>query len=299
MGVGTEAIEVVVGVDEVDLASGLLWRAGVTAIAEHPVVDRAAPEGAVRLRTGVPPGGVESVRAVVGSRWPVAVVDLDDDGLDAWRAHAAVVRVGRRLVIRPPWVPIDPVATDAVVVEIDPGRTFGHGAHPTTRLCLEAVERRVGDGGARTVLDVGCGSGVLAVAAARLGATSVVAVDVDPVAVAVTEANAERNGVAGLIDAQTVFGEDTTDPLGPVPGPNDLVVANLGAAALVALAPTLSTRVASGGALAVSGLLDPPPPRVAAAFTSLRVVEQHTCDGWTALVLAPDRRSKLAVWTSG
>lgn len=282
-----EAVEVVVGVGEVDLASGLLWGAGVTAIAEHPLVDRTGPEGAVRLRTDVPPGGVESVRAVVGPRWPVAVVAIDDDGLDAWRAHAAVVTVGRRLVIRPPWVPLDPVATDAVVIAIDPARTFGHGAHATTRLCLEVVERRVGDGGARTVLDVGCGSGVLAVAAARLGATSVVAVDVDPVAVAVTEANAERNGVAGLIDARTVSGEDAADPLGPVPGPSDLVVANLGAAALVALAPTLAARVASGGALILSGLLDPPPPRVTAAFAPLGVIEQHTCDGWTALVLAP------------
>jgi len=282
MGEGAEAVEVVVGPDEVDLASGLLWGAGVTAVAEH--ADGEAG-GRVRLRADLPPGGVAAARAAVGDRWPVTVVAIADDGLDAWRAHATVVAVGRRLVIRPPWVPLGLVAPDAVVLEIDPGPTFGHGAHPTTRLCLAVVEEQLDRRSAATVLDVGSGSGVLAVAAARSGASRVVAVDVDPAAVEATRSNAARNGVAPLVAARVVPGEGAPDPLGAAPGPFALVVANIGAAALVALAPHLAARLAPGGTLVVSGLLDPPPPEVAAALAPLAVTAEHRLDGWTALAL--------------
>jgi ribosomal protein L11 methyltransferase len=256
-------LDVVVAADEVDLASGLLWGAGVAAVAEHP-----EPDGRVRLRAE---GETDAVREVLGGRWPAVEVEVADDGLDAWRAHAAVVTVGR-LVVRPPWVPLGEVGDDAVVLEVDPGRTFGHGAHPTTRLCLAALDELVGPG--TTVLDVGCGSGVLAVASARLGAGQVVAVDIDPAAVEATAANAARNGVA--VDA-------SLDPPAAVDGRFDVVVANIGAAALVALAPALVARLAPGGTLVLSGLLDPPPPAVAAAFSG--APEVRTNSGWTALVL--------------
>lgn len=294
------AIEVEVATDEVDLASGLLWVAGVAAVAEHP-----AASGRTRLRVDVPAGGVAAVEGALDGRWAVHLVTVADDGLDAWRTHAQVVRAGRRLVVRPPWVPLGPVAEDAVVLEIDPGPSFGHGAHPTTRLCLAALEAlldpptpsalggptAVGapSGGGPSVLDVGCGSGVLAVAAAVLGAERVVAVDVSPAAVDATSANAARNRVGARIDARLVAGEDDADPLAGVPGdaPFDLVVANLGAAALVALAPHLVAQLGEGGRLVISGLLDPPPPRVAAAFAPLAVVDRAADAGWTALVLAP------------
>ena len=264
----TVAAEVRVGPEDVELVSGLLWGAGVSAVGEE-----GQPDGTVVLRADVPAGGPEALRGALGDRWPLVLVAVDD-GADGWRAHARVVRAGR-VVVRPPWVPLGPVAPGEVVVEVDPGPTFGHGAHPTTRLCLEALDRLVGPGA--EVLDVGCGSGVLAVAAVLLGAAGAVGVDLDPAAVDVTRATAERNGVADRVEARPVA--DTPD------GPFAVVVANIGAAVLRELAPLLVARVAPGGALVVSGLLDPPPPDVAAAFAPLAVVADDRADGWTALTL--------------
>lgn len=264
-----DAVEVHVPPGDVDLVSGLLWGAGVTAVGEEP-----QPDGTVVLRTDVPAGGVADVREALGDRWPLAVATVDD-GIDAWREHARVVRAGR-VVVRPPWVPLGPVGLDEVVVEIDPGPSFGHGAHPTTRLCLEALDRLVTPGTA--VLDVGCGSGVLAIAAVRLGADRAFAVDIDPAAVAATRANAERNGVADRVEA---------GPAGhPLPAA-DVVVANIGAAALRDLAPTLVAAVAPGGALVLSGLLDPPPADLAAAFAPLAVASDERSENWSALTLGP------------
>ncbi|HEX7134831.1 MAG TPA: 50S ribosomal protein L11 methyltransferase [Iamia sp.] len=263
-----EAAEVRVAAGDVDLVSGLLWGAGVSAVGEE-----AADDGTVRLRVDVPDGGVEALRSALGDRWAVEIVDVDD-GRDGWREHARVVRAGR-VVVRPPWVPLGPVAPEEVVVEIDPGPTFGHGAHPTTRLCLAALERILDPGD--VVLDVGCGSGVLAIAAVLLGAPSAIAVDIDPAAVTATRANAERNGVADRIDVR---------PAGEMPEATfAVVVANIGAAALRDLAPALVARVAPGGALVLSGLLDPPPPELAAVFAPLEVVATNRNDGWTALTL--------------
>jgi ribosomal protein L11 methyltransferase len=261
-----EAAEVRVGAGDVDLASGLLWGAGVTAVGEEE-----QPDGTVVLRVDVPTGGVAALSAAVGDRWPVVPVEVDD-GLGGWRDHARVARAGR-VVVHPPWVPLGPVATGEVVVEVDPGPTFGHGAHPTTRLCLEALDRLVGPG--QRVLDVGCGSGVLAVAAVLLGAAGAVGVDIDPAAVAVTRATAERNGVADRVEAGLTTPEATFA----------VVVANIGAAALRQLAPTLVARLAPGGVLVLSGLLDPPPADLATRYAPLTVVADERADGWTALTL--------------
>lgn len=252
------AAEVRVRADEVDLVSGLLWGAGVSAVGEEPDGD------VVVLRVDLPAGGAEALEAAIGR--PVTVVTVDD-GLDAWREHARVVRAGR-VVVHPPWLPLGDVAADEVVVTVDPGPTFGHGAHPTTRLCLEAIDRLR----PASVLDVGCGSGVLAVAAALLGAGRVAAVDVDLEAVRVTAETADRNGV--IVAASTDWPDGTFD----------LVVANIGAATLRDLAPRLVA--ATAGTLVVSGLLDPPPPDLAAAFAPLTVVRDDRLEGWTALTVA-------------
>ncbi|MBK5222855.1 MAG: 50S ribosomal protein L11 methyltransferase [Acidimicrobiia bacterium] len=299
-----DAIEVMLAADDVDLASGLLWSVGVSAVAEHPLAERR-----VLLRTDVPPTGVDGVRAALsGVDAEVALVSVDD-GLDAWREFAEVVHAGRRLVVRPSWLPLGRLAPDAVVVEIDPERSWGHGAHPTTRLCLAEVERVCDDAessnivGGLAVLDVGCGSGALSIAAALLGAESVVACDIDPAAVAATRRNAERNGVAHRIEVHllappptlgrridvdstpTGSAVDSGDPLGGIDVRADLIVANIGAAALVDLAPHLLRRIAVDGVIVVSGLLDPPPDDVAAAFSPLQVQRSESLDGWTALVL--------------
>ncbi|HEU5152979.1 MAG TPA: 50S ribosomal protein L11 methyltransferase [Iamia sp.] len=262
------AAEVRVVRTDVDLVSGLLWGAGVTAVGEEERDD-----GTIVLRTDLPAGGVEALQAAVGDRWRVGVATVDD-GLDGWREHARIVRAGR-VVVHPPWVPLGPVAPGEVVVEIDPGPTFGHGAHPTTRLCLEALDGLVEPGS--TVLDVGCGSGVLAIAAVRLGAARAVGTDTDPAALTATDANAARNAVAHQVAAL---------PAEAAPEEGfDVVVANIGAAVLRDLAPMLVARVAPGGALVVSGLLDPPPADLAPAFAPLAVVATTRSDGWTALTL--------------
>ncbi|MCG2575543.1 50S ribosomal protein L11 methyltransferase [Dechloromonas sp. XY25] len=151
------------------------------------------------------------------------------------------IRVSERLWIVPSWHESpDPAAINLI---LDPGMAFGTGSHPTTRLCLEWLERNVADG--CTVLDYGCGSGILAIAAARLGAGHVAGVDIDPQAVEAAKANAERNGVTALFADSAV----------PVAGEYDVVVANILSNPLRVLAPAICAHVRSGGWLALSGIL--------------------------------------------
>ena len=151
------------------------------------------------------------------------------------------IRVSDRLWIVPSWHESpDPSAVNLV---LDPGMAFGTGSHPTTRLCLEWLERQVKPG--CTVLDYGCGSGILAIAAARLGAARVAGVDIDPQAVEAARNNAERN------DVQALF----ADSAQPVAGEYDLVVANILANPLRVLAPAICAHVRPGGSLALSGIL--------------------------------------------
>ncbi|QRM18012.1 50S ribosomal protein L11 methyltransferase [Dechloromonas sp. TW-R-39-2] len=151
------------------------------------------------------------------------------------------IRVSERLWIVPSWHESpDPAAVNLI---LDPGMAFGTGSHPTTRLCLEWLERVVTD--QISVLDYGCGSGILAIAAARLGAGRVAGVDIDPHAVQAARANAERNGVTALF----------ADSAAPVAGQYDLVVANILSNPLRVLAPAICAHVRSGGQLALSGIL--------------------------------------------
>lgn len=151
------------------------------------------------------------------------------------------IRVSERLWIVPSWhAAPDPAAVNLV---LDPGMAFGTGSHPTTRLCLEWLERNVHAG--CSLLDYGCGSGILAIAAARLGASSVVGVDIDPLAVEAAGANAQRNGVTATFH----------DSAQPVAGAYDLVVANILSNPLRVLAPAICARLRRGGRLALSGIL--------------------------------------------
>lgn len=151
------------------------------------------------------------------------------------------IRVSDRLWIVPSWHESpDPAAINLV---LDPGMAFGTGSHPTTRLCLEWLERNVTP--ACSILDYGCGSGILAIAAARLGAAKVAGVDIDPQAVEAARANAERNGVTAQF----------ADSAKPVAGEYDLVVANILSNPLRVLAPAICAHVRPGGRLALSGIL--------------------------------------------
>ncbi|WP_300452551.1 50S ribosomal protein L11 methyltransferase [Accumulibacter sp.] len=180
------------------------------------------------------------------------------------------IRVAERLWIVPSWhLAPDPEAT---VLVLDPGMAFGTGSHPTTRLCLEWLERKVRP--AVSVLDYGCGSGILAIAAAKLGAGDVLGVDIDEQAVLASRQNAERNRVE-------VSFQDSARALN---GQFDLVVANILAKPLMVLAPAIGGHVRSGGCLALSGILLEQADEVIAAYAPcLPLAIAATLDGWVCL----------------
>lgn len=195
----------------------------------------------------------------------------DQDWERAWLDQFQPMQFGKRTWIVP-WNQALPDAANtdaAAVVRLDPGLAFGSGTHPTTALCLRWLDGLAGDGGlqGRDVLDFGCGSGILALAALKLGAASATGVDNDPQALLATRDNAQRNGVG---DVLAVFLPGSA-PMQAHP----VVVANILASALDQLADTLAARVASGGRIALSGILDgqqaPLLQRYAAWFDDLRV----------------------------
>jgi len=247
-----------------------------------PARDPAAAEAAV----GVAERALDHLRAFdLRPIGPVRTRLVDEeDWAEAWKRHFPVTRIGRRIVIRPSWRRHRGQAGD-VVLALDPGMAFGTGLHPTTRLCLEALES-IADRGLASgtrVLDVGCGSGILSIAAVRLGAANVLGLDIDPIAIESTTANARRNRLARRVRAR----------VGSVPSgepPFDLVLANLIASVLVALAPQLVGEVRPGGRVIASGIFRDREAEVTAAFLAvgLGVVKRWASDDWVALeALAP------------
>jgi ribosomal protein L11 methyltransferase len=208
------------------------------------------------------------------------------DWAEAWKAHFPVLRVGRRLVIRPTWRR-HRRRPDDIVLALDPGMAFGTGLHPTTRLCLAGVESIADRGllGDARVLDVGCGSGILAIAAAKLGAAEALGVDTDPIAIEATDANAARNRVGGGSRGGRAVVRSRAGSLPSGEPPFDVVLANLIAGLLVTLAPQLRDELLPGGLLLASGIFIDREPDVRAAFGSVGLdVGSRTVEGeWVAL----------------
>jgi ribosomal protein L11 methyltransferase len=195
----------------------------------------------------------------------------DDDWVRRTQAQFTPIVFGERLWVGPGWHE-PPAGTRAAVVRIDPGMAFGTGSHPSTRLMLEYLASQI-KGGER-VLDYGCGSGILAVAAAKLGAAGVDAVDIDPQSVLTTTENAARNGVPVRAAAAEAL----------APGVYDVVVANILAQPLILLAPLLAARVAPRGRIALAGILDTQAAEVAAAYAPFFAMETRLrLDGWSLL----------------
>jgi ribosomal protein L11 methyltransferase len=209
-----------------------------------------------------------SASAACGLVTPAFAVERleDDDWVRRSQSQFAPLQVGARLWVGPSWHKPPP---GIAAVTLDPGLAFGTGSHPTTRLVLQFLERRIAGG--ERVLDYGCGSGILAISAAKLGAGRVSATDIDPDALETAAANALANGVALDLCAP--------ESLGPVP--YDIVVANILAQPLIVLAPLLAARTAPRGRLALSGILESQAAEVAHAYAPwFDVATARTEEGW-------------------
>jgi ribosomal protein L11 methyltransferase len=270
------AVAVHAAVHDAELVADQLFALGATAVSEQPL-----GEGVVQLVCDLDQPGIAAL-ATLGE--PHQVLEPETAWTEGWREHAHVRRCGERIVIRPAWVESVGLGACDVELVVEPGAAFGTGSHATTRLCLVEAERLV-SGGER-VLDVGCGTGVLGVAAALLGAASVDAVDIDPHAVEVTRGVAQANGVAAVVTASTT-------PLGELDGHYDLVLANLLIPIVERLAEDLTARLAPGGTLVVSGILEGQVDRVATALPALEVDATTSEEGWAAIVLRERRRASL------
>lgn len=230
-----------------------------------------------RLLAWVEPAQAEKWIADLTSRFPGVRVSAklrdEDEWRDVWKKYFKPLRVGRRLVVKPSWEAFSAGADD-VVIELDPGRAFGTGTHESTQLVMEAMETLPAPA---SFLDVGCGSGILSIAAAKLWpAARGVAIDVDPEAVACARENFERNRVA--IEASTRRASD-------IDGAFDLVLANIQAEVLLNLIEPLASR--AGGTLILSGLLGDQANDVAARYATRGLHVDHFADRgeWRAAVL--------------
>jgi ribosomal protein L11 methyltransferase len=229
----------------------------------------------------------------------------EEDWANAWKAHYPIQRIGERSVIVPSWLEYEAQAGD-VVLHLDPGMAFGTGLHPTTRLCVQILERYT-QPNMRT-MDLGCGSGILAIAAAKLGAKPILALDNDPIAVHATIENVHRNGVGDVVTtvegslgpgAQLGhwLGSDwatkqrvATPGTGPIAvdpdGEFDLIVANILANVHVLLVPHLARALKPDGLLLTSGIIADREADVIEAFAAagLEQIERHGEGEWVALV---------------
>ena len=276
-------VHVEVASDEAELMMDRLWSEGAQGIEERDSTTLAPGPSASEATAGASTDRVllvasfaetaDAARTAAEVGGAVRFVE-GDDWREAWREHFQVTPIGQRLLLRPSWRPV-PEGHGRTVLSIDPGGAFGTGLHESTRLVLGVIDREV-CGGER-VLDVGCGSGILAIAALLLGADTAMCIDVDEASVDTTRENAEINRVDTRLQAAT------TD-IAAVPSRYDLVLANIQAHVLIPMAPRLMERVAPGGALILSGILAEQATEVAAAYAPLTPC--FVSDGsWRAIVL--------------
>ena len=244
----------------------------VTVITYLPM-DSTAPirremiEVGVRLVSLLQPMGPLQERVLEDKEWETA-----------WKAHFSLLKIGKKMVVKPTWQDHTPVSGE-IIVELDPGMAFGTGHHPTTRMCLEQLEERITPG--MRVLDLGTGSGILSIAAAKLGAEEVTALDIDPVALKAARTNLQGNGVDSKVRTAR----------GSLPHPQvadasfALAVANITAKAIISNAHHLAEVLVADGVLVVSGIIKEHQDIVEEALVQGFNIAERLYDGdWVTLV---------------
>ncbi len=260
-------------VGDAELAADRLWVAGARAVEES------TSQGATAVFRTVLAEVDDVSLALLGELppdWVVTFDEVDDAPAQTWREFVKPMVINDYLVIRPAWLPAQRNA-QVLEIEIEPGGSFGLGDHPTTRLSADATWRLARTGS--RVLDVGCGSGVLSIIAARRGATEIVAIDIAEAAREATNDNSRRNGVSARLTVSTT-------PIAAVEGTFDLVVANVLAPTLVAMAGDLQRLTASDGCLVLSGVLAGRHDHVLAAMEPMRVIATSELERWAAVELS-------------
>ena len=264
--------------------SGVFW--------DYMDDDLCAPQGDVLVKCFLKPenadGAVSEIRkalAEMKARGGLEFGTLEetrreidgDDWIDVWKKHFRPLHIGARVVVVPEWIEYHPKEGEAIVL-LDSNMAFGTGEHETTSMCLEALQEVLKEGD--TVIDVGCGSGILGIAAAKLGAKRAYLTDIDPVAVESAAHNAEKNGVEDRVVVAH------SDLLADAEIRGDVALANITAEILVRLAPTVPRNLKKGGTLILSGIIADRLARVKEAFSAegLTLQKQMHKGEWYALV---------------
>jgi len=275
-------VSVDVASEESDDAAAALFELGAQGVEEHDETTLLPGPGSskVTLVASFETRAIAELAAKdLDPRFSPRVSEIVGDAWrDEWKKHFVPFQLAPGVTIRPPWETYRAGDPSEIVLELEPGRAFGTGLHATTALVARALAARTGGLAGKTMLDVGTGSGILALVGLALGAARARAIDVDPDVIAVATENARRNGLEGRIEVDSA-------PLAAVVGSYDVVTANIEARVLIPMAPDLEARVAQGGLLVLSGILVSQQDEVRAAFSALELLEAPADGEWVALVL--------------
>ena len=270
--------------ERIELAELRLWELGASGIEERDettLVREPAPALPMVIASFPDEASARYALQELRNEYDAKITyEAHQDWAIEWRRGFGAQRIGKRLLLHPSWEKVESKPDD-VVLSIDPENAFGSGDHETTRLVLQLLDERV-TGGER-VLDVGCGSGVLSIAALRLGAASAVAIDIEEDAVVVTLRNAALNGVATRIEV-------STRPLAEMTGLYEIVLANIETRVLVHMPEQLESRLAPGGILVLSGILRVERDELLAAYASMHLESVIEEGEWCACVLSAGLR---------
>jgi ribosomal protein L11 methyltransferase len=239
--------------------------------------DASAPDKQQQLRDAL-----HYMNALIDVPQPSFRILEETDWAEAWKAHYHPLRIGRRVYIRPSWIEVDDASESDVLIALDPGMAFGTGTHPSTQLCLISCEDILEAHPGWDVLDLGCGSGILSIAAAKLGAGKILALDTDDIAVRVTNENAAINGVADRIQAQSGSLASLTHAARRF----DLALVNILAKVIIQMCDEgLGTVIRPGGVAVFGGIIHDQADEVEAALikTGLEPYRRLTSGDWTVI----------------